>query len=142
MVNDVSANPAPAGFPLFRHDRLSMVRDDVRGEWVRLNDARWALQGMQSELESLRTGANLGSGPESRLGRERHRHNGDLLRIWAIIGDPNQQGMRQDMFQRLQAIMDELRLLREYYQRRHEAEGSARDADALPAPPPPRLTSG
>lgn len=137
---NLPATPS-AHFLLYRHDRAGMVRDNVRGEWVRLNDARWALQGMQSELESLRSGARI-AGPDARLQRQAHQHNGDMLRIWQIIGDPNQQGMRQDLFQRLGRIMDELAMLREFYRRQKAAEGTEHDTERLPPPDPPRLTGG
>ncbi len=106
MGTDRTPTQPPAiGLPLYVHQFGGMKRDDLRGEWVKLSDARYAMNAMQSVIASTEC-AGL---PQSHALVKHHKERGDMLRIWEIIGDANAGGgMRQDVFQRLTEIMETL----------------------------------
>lgn len=82
-----------------------MTRNHLGGDYVRLCDARYAMNAMQSVIASTEC-AGL---PQAHALVKHHKERGDMLRIWAIIGDPNSGGkMKQDVFQRLGEIMETL----------------------------------
>ncbi len=97
----------PLGLQLYRHEPRGMVPDQ-NGTWVALKDARHQHNAMQSQLVS----AGLGDLPTTDLRRIAHQGRGDILRIWQIIGDVNQRGVHEDIFERLAKLMIAMQQLR------------------------------
>lgn len=91
----------------YRHSPTGMTPDPA-GQWAKATDVRHALNALQSQLRST----EIGGLANSHALVKRHKERGDMLRVWEIIGDPNQSGVREDVFERLQRIMAELAGLR------------------------------
>ncbi len=101
------AQPPTIDLPLYTWTKTGMVRTQLGGEFVKLSDARYAMNAMQSVIASTEC-AGL---PSNHAVVKHHKERGDMLRIWQIIGDPNSGGgMKQDIFQRLTEIMEMLHL--------------------------------
>ena len=88
------------GLPLYRLVNGSLVRDDLRGDLVKLQDARLRYNDLQSQLVSL------GLGQLTREEKQQHQHRGDLQRLWQIFGSNKQGNTWRDIFQHAQALME------------------------------------
>jgi hypothetical protein len=125
------------GIPTFRLEHGRLVPDNLRGNLIKLQDARRALNGMESQLASMR----LGPMDEAQA-REAHQMRGDNLRIWEILGITAAGTINRDIFQAIRALVDrnekmarELHDLRnrlqEYVLREEEQNLIAQDQQAL-----------
>jgi hypothetical protein len=103
MMHPPAQSPAAVGLQLWRiSEDGELVADNLNGDLVKLKDARYAMNAMQSVIASTEV-AGLHQSHEL---VKFHKERGDMLRVWSIIGDPNTQGQRQDVFERVQKIVD------------------------------------
>lgn len=91
----------PTGLPLYRWAGGGMQRHDL-GDYVKLTDARHAMNAMESALRSTEIGSLAQNHPLTKA----HKDRGDMLRLWAIVGDPNTRGVKADIFECVQYLKD------------------------------------
>lgn len=98
------------GLQFYRHTPSGMKPEPGATDgWVKSTDARHAFNALQSLLRSTEVGGLSGSHELVKS----HKSRGDMLRVWEIIGDGNgSNGVREDVFERLQRLMAELYALR------------------------------
>ena len=102
------------GLPLYRLVNGSLVRDDLRGDLVRLQDARLRMNAMESELQGLRA---------SPRERQQAKQEGDIIRLWDILGIIRHGNIRRDIFQAVQELIDRNQALaREIHEMRNRLQ--------------------